>query len=136
MTTSIGEYYYMYGSGSSPNRRIQFFKETEHAPETVFAVVDAKVTGNWQKICEVAGRLINVEISSTSEKICAIKAERAGHPYTLKPDKKLSEIVDDFQKAILTSLEPEGNWRIGITNDIGNDPRFEKVAQLNIFNPS
>ncbi len=138
MSTVLGTCNYTYGSGSVPNREIRFSRTVAHDPKTIHAKVYAHSNSKEKpvKISELAGHLINVQMANTSEKAKAFQARRIGHPYSLHSDRKLSEMEDDVQKAILKFLEPDGNWRIEITNDIGRDPRFEQIVDLNIFNPS
>lgn len=133
---TLGQYYYTYGAGSRPNRRILFQRTEGCGPGTIHAVISARFEGRWEEISRLAGALINVELANTSEKARALEEQSVGHPYSLRPDEKLSKLGDDTQEAILSCLEPEGSWRIGITNGFGEDPRFERVTDLNVYNPS
>lgn len=131
---SLGRYEYMYGAGSKPNRRIEFFHDTKNP--SIRAVVQACNSGQWQTISELGGEDINVEMNSVSEKIKYLLDKKSGFTSTLKPDQTLEKCPPSLQEKILSSLEPDGPWRIEVMNGFGDDPKFEKVIALTLFNPS
>lgn len=133
---TIATYKYFYGSGTEPNREILFLRKNDSESESIYALVRAYSSGEWKKISEVAGGQINVDMMTTSEKVNALLAERQGASPQRNPAQKLSDLSFDIQKEILGNLEPKGAWRIEVTNHFGEDPRFEKVVQLNLFNPT
>ncbi len=132
---NVAEYRYFYGAGSEPNRKIEFQQE-EGNPQTIQAKIFAFDRGNWKEISSLSGDKINAEMMSTSEKVKGLKEERKGIFSPRTPDKKLSELPITEQERILRNLEPQGSWRIEISNGIGKDPYFEKVIQLNLYNPA
>src|ERR1700676_1561586 len=139
MSLGIISYKYTYGAGNAPNRVIQFQRENESEPKTVFATIyalSAKIPAGKRKISEILGNQINVEGMTTTQKMENLRAERLGQTYVEIPDKKLSELTAAEQVDRLSHLEPKGLWRISIINDIGDTPFFEKVRSIVLFNPT
>jgi hypothetical protein len=130
--TVLSTYKYCYGSGSEANRRI-VFERSDEGKNDVTAIVHALMGGEWREISRFPASEINIEFATTSQKIERYCAERSGQSMNVDGDKKLSEITPDQQDDILKAFNPKGPWRIEITNDISDDPRFEKVVRLNLF---
>ena len=130
---AIATYNYRYGGGAEPNRHITFFRSIGTDPKTIKASVEALISGNNQPISCLSGDQITVEMMSTSEKVQALKLRRDGIEALQKPDQPLSDLSIDKQNAILEGLTPNGPWRLGISNAIGEN-RLEKVVHLTLFN--
>lgn len=129
---SLGSYLYGYGAGSSPNRKIDFFTDEEK----ISAEVQAQVEGAWTKICDVCEDAMSVEGASTSKKVEIMReARRLGQTTEYPPDQDFSELPHETKAGIIKSLDPKGFWRISITNDIGDNPRFEKVVRIHFYDP-
>ncbi|NGX42841.1 MAG: hypothetical protein K940chlam7_01129 [Chlamydiae bacterium] len=138
MATIIGESQYTYGAGN-PNNRQVIFARTEEGTNKIIVAVRARTPGGWKEISRLNGDQINVEMMSRSDKVRVLLEERGegggGHPSRI-PDKKLSKLDSSQQEAILKALEPDGKWRVEITNNYDADSKFEKIVQLTLFNPS
>lgn len=125
-------YFYFYGSGTDPNRKIDFFFDEGN----IRAEVSAFREGVWTPpIAVVPGDRIIVEMQSTSEKVQAImKARNTGT--SPKFDNQPITSIKNPQTQILSRLAPKGPWRIEIENDVGGPDGYEKVLTLQLFNPS
>ena len=139
--TIFAEYSYLFGAGTEANRKIEFKKDHDEHPTKIAATVYAKVNGEWEKVSDVNGDNINVEMMSTSEKMQTVLARYKGEdPPLIEQDKTLGHLgaLDATTREkllkIFKKLEPKGQWRVEITNSIG--PKFEKIVKLNLFNPS
>ncbi len=132
----LAVYNYTYGAGSRPNRRIDFLREDLKNGGTIYARVIARVPEGEREISKIIGSEINVEMMTNTEKVKVLMDQRSGIPTKRTPDKKLSELSIIKQNEILSGLEPDGYWRIEITNGFGRDPKFEYVERLNLFNLS
>ena len=136
----IGQYRYFYGAGGSlPNRSITFLRDGEN-PETIRGEVTAysKNTKDYtDRISTVDGKNISVEMKSTSQKMEELIKSRSDTKFKLEyPEKNLSDLSGKEQNNLIESFEPNGNWRVEITNDIDRNSRYEKVVHLCLFNPS
>ncbi len=131
---SISEYYYFYGSGTEPNRKIEFFSDPKKG---IFAKVKAfKGDGNWTDVSDVSGEKIVVEMESTSDKVDAIMVAREKRESPIFNNKSMSELSPRTGRNIIDRLRPKGQWYITISNDVGGAEGYEKVESLHIFNPS
>lgn len=124
-STAIGMYQYTYGAGKTPNRVIAF-----HDKGAVISTCDPK----GPVITKLPGDKIIVEGASTTEKTQAMIARRSGMYIEIPKDRQWAALSLDEQEAVMQELK-SGGWRIEVTNDIGKDPRFERVVFLSIFNP-
>jgi hypothetical protein len=129
MQDVLATYRYYYGAGTEPNRLIEFTRKASK-PQSISAIVKAGTLDNNVIISKITE--IDVEMLSTSEKT---KALMTGQSVNV-PDKPLSELSLEQQNNILSNLEPRGSWRISITNGIGDNPTYEKVVHLSLFNPA
>ncbi len=128
-------YLYTYGAGDDPNRKIEFYRQTQSDPRTIQARISALHQGEWILLNDLAGNRISVEMMSTTEKMQAMIRARDGHPVRNQPDALLTNFPLESQSGILYQLDPENGKRIEITNDVGGPRGFESVVQLNIFDP-
>lgn len=129
----IGKYEYVYGAGNTPNRAIEFFGNGQGVYGTVFA----KVKGSWQKIGDVAETNMTKEGASTTEKMrLMMQAREEFKSPEYPPEKSFDKISYQEKVEVIKSLEPEGKYRITITNNIGLNPFFETVENLTFFDPS
>ncbi len=130
----ISEYYYFYGSGTEPNRKIEFFSDPKKG---IFAKVKAfKGDGNWTDVSDVSGEKIVVEMESISDKVDAIMKARERKESPIFNNKSMSELSPETRRRIIDGLQPKGSWRITITNEVGGSEGNGKVESLHIFNPS
>lgn len=129
---SITTYYYTYGAGTKPNRKIEFIRKDGG----ITAKIEALRLGEWKLISTLSGSEIHVEMMSTSDKVRGLIAERMGSCKLEWLNKKLSELDKSVQDNILQMLEPDGPYRIEITNGFGSDFTCEKIIHLGIFNPT
>lgn len=137
MATPIQTYSYFYGAGTKPNREIQFFRGDSGKPESIYAVVKGLRNGVWNDISKLDQSQIDFEMMSTSDKIKGLfEARKQGTSFEFLRNKYFFELPTEEQDRVLHLLDPEGPYRIEITNGYGEDPRFEKVVKLTIFNPS
>ncbi len=135
----LATYSYSYGVGSEPNRRIEFVREGED-PCSLYARVSV-LGADSRIISSVKAYRISVEMESTSAKTKSLHvAYSGGTSHTLKVN-TMDDMEITAQNEICKRIRPsfhEGEgYRIEITNDVG-DPRYgyEKVVQLNLFDPS
>ncbi|NGX53045.1 MAG: hypothetical protein KR126chlam5_01352 [Candidatus Anoxychlamydiales bacterium] len=148
--TKLGQYYYSRGLSNSPDRKLEFYRSSND-PKTFFVKVYAreniaKSDRKWVEFERVSSDKITVEMISTSEKIKDLQTRRidpehafnAEHSdsFGYQNDKKMSELSVDIQNKIIAKLEPEGSWRIEITNESNTDigATYEKVDSLNFLN--
>ncbi|NGX42461.1 MAG: hypothetical protein K940chlam7_00741 [Chlamydiae bacterium] len=131
----VGEYNYCYSVvGGEPDRKIEFTRDKKSG--TITTVVKALSVDGWKITSQLNGDQINIQMMLTSEKIRALTLERQGKSSSRKPDQNLTQLTPGEQESILKFLEPSGDWRIEITNDVSKDSKFETVVHLDLFNPS
>ncbi len=137
MTDSLATYTYSYGAGIAHDRKIDFYRDTRDNPQSFHAVIYARRNAEWIKSSDVKGEFISVDMKSTSEKVRDFFEERELET-TRDPivEKTVTALSTEQQDALLKALQPEGSWKVLVTNDIGEDPRFEKVVSLCLYNPS
>ncbi|NGX60913.1 MAG: hypothetical protein K940chlam9_00387 [Chlamydiae bacterium] len=134
--SKIGTYVYTYGAGSAPNRKICFERESGQTG-SFCAKVYAYSNGEKKQIGMLSDSDILVEGASTSDKLKAIAEYRNNHcKPNLLPSRVISEFGVDEQDNVLSNLTPKGSWRVTIQNHVGDDPRFEKVVRLTLFDAS
>lgn len=131
MQDVLATYRYYYGAGTEPNRLIEFIRKASK-PQSISAIVKAGTLDNNVIISKINGIEIDVEMLSTSEKMKALMAGQSVNVH----DKPLSQLSIEEQNNILRNLEPRGSWRISITNGIGDNPTYEKVVHLSLFDPA
>jgi hypothetical protein len=124
-------YSYTYGSGSSPNREIEFQQDKDGR---IIAIARARFNGQWIETSRLQENSMRVEALSTKEKIQIMKEARAkGIMPDYPDDLLLSAIKPEEKRQLILSLEPEGPWRISVENGIGTSPRFEQIKHLDFF---
>ena len=85
MERVIASYYYTYGSGQEPNRRIDFIREEEGNRESLVACFKGKLNGAWQPSTRLTAPFIEVEEDNTTQKMKnLIAARNAGSIPTVK----------------------------------------------------
>ncbi len=146
----LGQYYYSRGLSNSPDRKLEFYRPSND-PKDFYAKVYAyenitKPDRKWAEFWSVPGDSITVDMISTSQKIKDLQTRRNDPNYAYNAehsdsfgyqnDKKMSELSVDIQNKIIAKLEPEGSWRIEITNESNTDigATYEKVDILNFLN--
>lgn len=134
---AIGQYYYTYGAGAHPNRKLEFFRETSTRNVKAKAYVYDQATRGWTRNGTVAGADIKYESLSTTAKMQQMmEARQANLPYQLPYPVPISSLHKKQIDQVFQSLEPDGPYRLEITNGFSNNPKYEKVEKINIFNPS
>ena len=132
-TEIIRTYQYTYGAGSSPNRELVFCKDRGR----VIGLIRGKVNNSWEKIGEILESNMTLETASTTEKMRIMMAARDCFATPMYPqDQQFDQIAFDKKVDVITKLQPDGPYRITITNNIGTNPRFEMVERLTFFDPS
>ncbi|MBP7074694.1 MAG: hypothetical protein KBA81_04840 [Rhabdochlamydiaceae bacterium] len=135
MQIPIGNFYYIYGSGASqPNRVLQFWEDDKSGESGAF--VFAISEGETKQIGILNGKDIIIEQNSTTDRMKALMARRNHEVFSLKPDSTFQEIPSEIRKNIFSKLDPRGPWKVSIQNHIGNDPLYEKVIKVSLFNAS
>ena len=135
----IAEYYYYYGSGSEPNRHIEFFRKDSDDPTSLEAQVSGQREGSWKLSSSVKARQIFVDECNTTQKAQKIMLARqqqqdmVDFPPEPKPIDQFTLIAQDN---ILESLAPRGVRKIEIENNFDGENNFEGVEKMFIFDPS
>ena len=129
----VGTYQYTYGAGNTPNRALEFYGDGEK----IWGVVKGKTNGSWQHIGNVNECDMILEGASTTRKMqIMLEARQTFKNAEYPPDKRFDQISYDIRLKVIESLQPSGHYRITITNNIGDNPYFEKVEKLTFFDPS
>lgn len=117
-TVVLSTYDYVYGSGSTPNRRITFVRSNPNEP------LVAEVTNLLSKsiITRIPAKEIRVEVESTSTKVEAFIAGRY-----IKPDQRLSSLSISEQNSLLETVNRGGPRKVEVTDD--------PPTQLRIYDP-
>lgn len=131
----IGKYEYVYGAGSTPNRKIEFYENRG----IISAKLQGKIQGKWEDMlcANLDEKHIIKEGASTTDKVRIMLESRKNNKSPTYPsDKTFCDLQLDEKKYLISKLEPEGEWKIEISNTIGADSRFEEIKSLRFFNPS
>jgi len=121
-------YYYFYGPGTQPNRRLEF-----HESEIICF---AFKSNEWRQISKISLNEVHVESMSVSDKIHELQcAQKESRNPVYKSDTLLSDHPLKKRLEILSQLEPNGSMRVEITVDIKPQAEFEFVVSLSIFDP-
>ncbi|NGX32085.1 MAG: hypothetical protein K1060chlam4_00123 [Candidatus Anoxychlamydiales bacterium] len=134
--TILKSYQYTYPSGSEPNRTIDFVREDDNSLHVRVRTLSEPP----RELSSVPVYRISVEMETTSEKTASL--HRA---YSLREPPLLRvTTMDDMsiteQNAVCQRIRPNfqdgPGYRIEITNDYGGAGGYEKIVQLNLFDPS
>ncbi len=133
----LGAYYYTYGAGVQPNRKIEFLNPAGGKNISIqVSAYDDKARA-WKIIYRLPNPNITFEELSTTEKVEKMMAARnSNSKFTLPYPIPVDQIPPKKLKNIFNNLEPNGPYRLAIRNDIGSDPTYEIIDKINIFNPS
>ncbi|NGX42202.1 MAG: hypothetical protein K940chlam7_00479 [Chlamydiae bacterium] len=137
--TVLAKYEYPYGVRSDFNRIIEFMRKDNTNPNSLYARVSTLGEDSPRVISSVKAYRISVELETTSEKTDSLRRAFLGvKPNSLKV-KTMNKMSVTEQDGICHKIRPNfhsgGGYRIEITNDIGGSG-YEKVVQLNLFDPS
>ena len=133
MGQSIGQFQYVYGAGNAPNREIKFYGDGNK----IWGEVSGKARNVWTKIGDIQETSMTREGASTTLKMQIMMKARESFASPQYPeDKAFDKISYNDRIQVIKNLEPTGNYRITITNKIGNNPHFEEVESLTFFDPS
>ncbi|NGX48481.1 MAG: hypothetical protein K940chlam5_00066 [Candidatus Anoxychlamydiales bacterium] len=135
--TTLRSYQYTYSSGSEPNRTIDFVREDNN---TYSLCAQVRTLGEHpREISSVPAYRISVEMETTSEKTASLhRAYSTGESHPLRVN-TMDDMSITEQNAVCQRIRPNfqdgPGYRIEITNDVGGGG-YEKVVQLNLFDPS
>lgn len=133
MNKIIGQYEYVYGAGSAPNRAIKFYGDGQHIKAEVYR----KKENTWQKIGDIPENRMIKEGASTTEKVRIMMVARENSiPPSYPSNKSFEKIPYAERVQTIENLQPVGQYRITISNTNGANPFFEKVEKLTFFDPT
>ncbi len=129
----VGSYEYVYGAGNAPNRRIDFLGDGTQ----VWGEVSGKRQGVWTRMGSIEETQMTKEGASTSKKVqIMMEAREKGVSPEYPSDKDFNTLRYTEKVRMISKLQPTGNYRISISNDIGTNPLFETVNHLSFFDPT
>lgn len=131
--SSISSYYYTHGIRDPMNRKLDFCQQDD---QSIVVGVSARLETGCESVCVIPEDQIYVEAESTTEKVkrCA-EDKRLGKSISFLPDIKFSELNLEKKKGLISQLQPEGPYRIAITNIFPEGSRFEQVERIRFYNP-
>jgi len=133
MAAIVSTYQYTYGAGNAPNRRIEFHQDGKK----VWGIVQGQAYGVWKNIGKIDECNMTLEEASTTQKVqIMMDARKKFESPNYPPDKRFDELDYDRRIQVIKNLEPNGPYRITISNNIGSNPYFESVEELTFFDPS
>ncbi len=132
----IGRWFYSHGHVEAhPNRKLEFFRQKHTHNVIGNAFVYDQSTRGWTPNGNVVD--IQYEPLPTTQKMERMMAARqANQRYQLPFPVPISNLHRKEIDQVFRSLEPDGPYRLAITNGIGNNTKYENVEKITIFNPS
>jgi hypothetical protein len=130
----IGYYLYAHGFCDSMNRKLEFYEINDQAIEVRLNV---RVEHEWKEHVQIISEdNICAEAESMTQKIeKCLEAGRLGQEAEFLPRKGFPALTFEEKKHLIRQLEPEGPYRIEVTNIFSPVAEHEHVEKIRFYNP-